>query len=259
MTTSSPVALERSDRVAIVTITRESRRNSVDNEALESLIAIFVQLRREPVSILIIRGAGDKAFCAGSDLKALAEYSYDEAVRHTQLFLECTQSLEELPCATIAAIEGFCFGGGLEIALACDARMASSSSQFGFPEITVGALPTGGGTVSAPRAIGLARARELMVFGERIDAQLALQWGLVGSLSAPGTVFDAARKRAEGYASKVEPGSISLLKQILLGSNEASARTGRAMAVLADSILLQRESFKAGVGSFAQPRSTKQE
>lgn len=257
MGASSSIVLEVSGRVASITIDREARRNSVDNEALEGLIGAFEKLRRDPVSVLVLCGAGEKAFCAGSDLKALAEYSYEDAVRHTRLFLECTEALEELPCATIAAIEGFCFGGGLEIALACDARIASTESQFGFPEITVGALPTGGGTVSAPRAIGFARAREMMVFGERINADLALQWGLVGSLTEPGTVLTAARERAEGYASRVEPGSIALLKQILVGGYGAPGRTGRTMAVLADSILLQRDSFKEGVGSFAQKPSGK--
>lgn len=246
------VQLQLEGRVATVTIAREARRNSVDNKTLEQLLEILSSVQQQEISALVLTGEGTKAFCAGSDLKALADYSYAEAKYHTKLFLECTETLEEMHCATIAAIEGFCFGGGLEIALACDTRIASKESVFGFPEITVGALPTGGGTVSAPRAIGLARAREMLVFGDRVDAATALNWGLVGSLVEPGTAFSTAIEKARDYAERIEPSSIALLKQILIGGYGAPGRTGRTMAYMADSVLLQRDSFKDGISSFGK-------
>src|SRR5688572_24339 len=144
-----------SDRVATVTIDREHRRNSVDNDALEQLISAFEGFRRQEVTIAIVTGKGTKAFCAGSDLKAVAEYSERDVLHHTYLLQKCVEVIDECPITTIAAIEGYCLGGGLELALACDYRLASSEAQFGFPEITFNVLPTGGATVRLPRAVGL--------------------------------------------------------------------------------------------------------
>ena len=241
---SDPVLLNISGRLAQVTINRPSRRNALDNVALKQLLDAFDEIRTKSVSVLVIAGEGNQAFCAGSDLKALAAYSYAEANYHTTLFLRCTESLERLPCATIAAIEGYCLGGGLEIALACDARVCSSEAQLGFPEITVGALPTGGGTVLAPRMIGWARAREMLVFGERIDASTAHSWGLVSTLVDPGTAVARATSKGQQYAEKVPAESIALLKRILAGGVETADGAGRVLAAMADAILLNKEETK---------------
>jgi enoyl-CoA hydratase/carnithine racemase len=243
-------------RVATITIAREQRRNSVDNAALEQLIAHLDTVQRSGVSIVVLAGQGTKAFCAGSDLKALAAYSEEDARWHTQLFLRCTEKLDELPCATIAAIEGFCLGGGLEIALACDMRLASTDSTFGFPEILVGALPSGGGTVRAPRAIGLNRAREMLIFGGKIDAQKALDWGLVSDIVPAGEAVARAMEMAKAYAEKVDPASVALLKHVITSGVGASTRTGQTLAYLADFALVQRESFKSGVSGFADKKKS---
>ena len=238
-------------RVAVVTIARERRRNSVDNAALQGLIDAFETIRGADVSVAILVGEGEKAFCAGSDLKALAAYSEREARHHTHLFLKCAEAIDEASVATIAAIEGFCLGGGLELALACDMRLASRESTFGFPEITVGALPSGGGTVRAPRAIGLSRAREMLLFGRPIDARRAVDFGLVSELVEPGAALSAAKAIATDYAAKVDPASVALLKHVIMSGYGASTRTGQTLAYLADYALVQSASFKAGVGGFA--------
>jgi enoyl-CoA hydratase/carnithine racemase len=245
------VRCEIASGVATITIARQARRNALDNPALQQFIGHLERLRDVDISALVLTGEGLKAFCAGSDLKALSEYRVEEALLHTRLFLRCTELLDEQPCATIAAIEGFCFGGGLEIALACDARIASVQSLFGFPEITVGALPTGGGTVSAARAIGLARAREMLVFGERIDAATALSWGLISQTAEPGATLSAASEKARRYAERVGARSISLLKQILISGQGAPGQTGRALAYLADQQLIRTEAFKDGISMAA--------
>ncbi len=173
------IRLVRDGPVAELTIEREARRNSLDNPALEAIIAATRQIARSDIAVCVVASEGTKAFCAGSDLKALVGYDLSEKVLHTRLFQEAMTAVDELPCATIAAIEGFCLGGGLELALGCDLRIASEKSVFGFPEITVGALPTGGATLRAPRAVGMARAREMMIFAERMSAQEAEDRGLV--------------------------------------------------------------------------------
>jgi enoyl-CoA hydratase len=244
-----PIQLDIADRVACVTIDREERRNALDNEALDTLIATFEGIRREDVTAVVLTGKGTKAFCAGSDLKALTAYSERDAQHHTYLFQKYTELMDEFPRATIAAIEGFCLGGGLELALTCDYRFASAESEFGFPEITFNALPTGGGTIRAPRAIGLARAREMLLFGFRIDARKAMAWNLVSELVPAGTALEAAMAMARSYAAKVDPFSVTMLKSLLMGGYGTASRVGQTMAYLADCALTQSESFKRGVAA----------
>jgi enoyl-CoA hydratase len=235
------IRLVRIEGVALLTIERETRRNSLDNPALEGLIAALDIIPSLRVAVSIIASQGTKAFCAGSDLKALLSYSLDEKVRHTRLFLRAMAAIDEAPCATIAAIEGFCLGGGLEIVLACDRRVASAESIFGFPEIGVGALPTGGGTLRAPRALGLARARDMLVFGDRIDARTAADWGLIGHVCPAGEARATALAMAAEYAARVNPRSVSLLKQLMHNGFSSPERATHTIAALSDEILLATE------------------
>lgn len=235
------IRLARSGGAALLTIEREARRNSLDNLALESMMSALDMLPSLRVAVCVIASDGTKAFCAGSDLKALLSYSLEEKVRHTRLFLRAMTAVEEAPCATIAAIEGFCLGGGLELALACDRRVASEQAFFGFPEIGVGALPTGGGTLRAPRAIGLARARDMLMFGERINSRTATDWGLVGHLCPPGEARSTAVTMAHEYASRVNPRSVSMLKQLIQNGFASPERATHAVAMLSDEILLATE------------------
>ena len=177
---------------------------------------------------------GTRLFCAGSDLKALVDYDLKEKVRHTRLFQKAMAAVDEAPCATIAAIEGFCLGGGLELALGCDRRIASEEAVFGFPEITVGAPPTGGGTLCAPRAIGLARAREMLIFAERIDATTANGIGLISQTCAAGRARATAREIGQDYATRVDYQSIALLKDLLHNGYRTPERFTRSLTVLAD-------------------------
>lgn len=238
--------------VAELTIEREARRNSLDNHALEAIIDATRQIARSDISVCVIGSEGTKAFCAGSDLKALVGYDLSNKVLHTRLFQEAMTAVDELPCATIAAIEGFCLGGGLELALGCDLRIASEESIFGFPEITVGALPTGGATLRAPRAIGMARAREMMIFAERMSAQEAQNRGLVSKLSLPGTTREMAREKAGEFAEIVSPSSVRLMKTLLHNGFATPERATADLAALADQILLASEISQATLGAAAK-------
>lgn len=242
--TKTPIRLEMRGKTGLITIDRNERRNALDNEAIEMFLAALDKVRRSDVVALVLTGDGDRSFCAGSDLKALATYSEADAVHHTHLFQSLTETIDELPCATIAAIEGACLGGGLEIALGCDWRVASEASRFGFPEITVGVLPTGGGTVRAPRAIGLARAREMMIFGEPIDATTARQIGLISEVLTAGSVLVAATGRAERLAAATTRNAVMLLKAMLVSGAGLPPRAGHMMAYLGDVALTRSKSFK---------------
>lgn len=240
----SPIRLEIEDKVAVLTIDRNERRNSLDNDAIDAFLSALAQVRRSPVISLVITGDGDRSFCAGSDLKALRNYSGEETTQHTHLFQLLTETIDELPCATIAAIEGACLGGGLEIALACDSRIADRGARFGFPEITVGALPTGGGTIRAPRAIGLSRTREMMLFGEPLDAGEACRIGLVSRV-VDGDVRAEARARAAQLAKQTNREAVMLLKAMLVTGAGTPPRVGAMMAYLADVALSRSPDFLA--------------
>ncbi len=246
-----PIVVEVKDRVASVTIDREERRNALDSEALQAIIDAFEGFRLKDVTAVVIAGRGTKAFSAGGDLKATHAFSTREAQHHSYLWQKCTETVDEAPYATIAAIEGYCLGGGLELALTCDYRIASSAAQFGFPEITFNAVPTGGGTLRAPRAIGLNRAREMLLFGGRIDAKKALDWGLVSELVEPTAAYASAMAMAEAYAAKVDPVAVATLKQVLIAGYGGGTRPGHAMAYLADSVMMLQPSFKDGVAAVA--------
>lgn len=246
-----PIVVDVKDRVATVVIDREERRNALDSEALEAIIAAFEGFRLKDVTAVVLVGKGTKAFSAGGDLKATHAFTTREAQHHSHLWQKCTETVDEAPYATIAAIEGFCLGGGLELALTCDYRLASSAAQFGFPEITFNAVPTGGGTLRAPRAIGLNRAREMLLFGGRIDAAKALDWGLVSAIVEPGTALSAAMAMAEAYAAKTDPMAVATLKQVLIAGYGGGTRPGHAMAYLADCVMMLQPSFKDGVASVA--------
>ncbi|MFB2551354.1 enoyl-CoA hydratase/isomerase family protein [Ensifer soli] len=239
-------------RVATILIDRQERRNALDNAALEALIDATETLRRSGVVAAVVSGAGDRAFSAGSDLKALATYPPAEVAHHTYLFQKCTQALDALNVATIAAIEGFCLGGGLELALTCDYRVSSAASTFGFPEIRLNAVPSGGGTFRAVRAMGLTRAREMLLFGGRIDAETALQRNLVSEIVAPGTAHARAMELAEALAAQVAPLTIALVKGAILGGVEASASAGNALAYFADLAVSQSGDYRQGIMGFAE-------
>ncbi len=241
-------------RVATLVIDREARRNALDNAALEALIAAFDRLRLEDVSVVVLTGAGDRAFCAGSDLKALAGYGEREVAYHTHLFQACADTIDNFPAATIAAIEGFCLGGGLEMALACDYRLAARSATFGFPEVLLNAIPSGGGTIRAARAMGLMRAREMLLFGRKIDAPEAERRNLVSELVDPGTALARAQAMAQDYASKVAPLTVAMLKGAIMGGAESSARAANMLALMADHAISRSDAYAAGIGGFSERR-----
>ena len=146
------LSLDVVDRIACLTITREQVRNALNDETLGRLKASLESLAPPNVAAIVMRGAGLKAFSAGSDIKELASQSLKDRIAHTDLGHALGDVIEQHPCPVIAAIEGYCLGGGLEIALSCDYRIAGAKASFGLPEVALGALPSWGGTVRLPPA-----------------------------------------------------------------------------------------------------------
>ncbi|WP_108670124.1 enoyl-CoA hydratase-related protein [Peribacillus acanthi] len=176
----SSVLYEVNSYIAHVTLNRENSLNAINHSMLQRLQEVILDIRNNhQVRVVIISGSGDKAFSVGADVKERNVFSDSAALEQSTRFNEILRMLEQLPQPTIAAMNGYAFGAGLELALACDFRIAVNHTLIGFPETSYGTIPSGGGTQRLPRLIGEARALEMILTGRRISTVEACQFGLI--------------------------------------------------------------------------------
>lgn len=188
MSEDNPVRVERRDGAAIITIDRPDRMNALSRGALVAFEEIGRTIFADAsLRALVVTGAGDKAFCAGADLKERKGMGENAVREQLRLYRRALRWLERSPVPVIAALNGVAFGGGLEVALFCDLRVAASHVKIGLPETTLGIIPGLGGTQRLPRIVGEAKAKELILLGRRIDAAEAFALGLVNRVVPAGT------------------------------------------------------------------------
>jgi enoyl-CoA hydratase len=241
------VLVDRRDAVAVVTIDRQEALNALNVETLTELRDRLRELAGdESVHVLVLTGAGDRAFVAGADIKYMAGLGPDQAKEWGGLGHEAARLLEEMPKPTIAAINGFALGGGCELALGCDLRYASSNARLGQPEIDLGIVPGWGGTQRLARICGLGVAKELILTGRQVKADEALQLGLVNAIADP--VLDHALEVAERLAAKslLALGVAKRLLNLSPGALEQEAEEFGA--------LFASEDAKEGLAAFAEKR-----
>jgi enoyl-CoA hydratase len=195
--------------VAQVVISRPQVLNSLNHQVVQELGEIFSELEKNrEVRAIILTGEGTRAFAAGSDVTEMKQFSVIEA-REFALRVNHTQAkIESIPKPVIAAVNGFALGGGCELMMSCDIRIASSTAKFGQPEINLGIIPGGGGTQRLARLIGTGRAKELVFTGELVDAQRAYEIGLVNKVVPPEKLMEEAQK----IASKIAKQSLPILR-----------------------------------------------
>jgi enoyl-CoA hydratase/carnithine racemase len=182
------VSLQRRGTAAVITLDRPDRMNALSREALVALgRAARDAIADAGVRVLILTGAGDKAFSAGADLKERRGMSDDEVREQLGRYRSEIGIIDQSPKPVVAAINGVALGGGLELALACDLRVAAPSAVIGLPETTLGIIPAAGGTQRLARIVGEARAKEMILLGRRLTAEEGLAWGLVNRVSPPDT------------------------------------------------------------------------
>lgn len=200
---SDTVDLESTDGITTITVTRPDRLNALNTETLEGLEAALRDARDAyDTRVLVLTGAGDDAFVAGADIEYMSQLSVTEAQGYAELGHRVTDAIETFPAPVIAAINGYAFGGGCELALASDLRVASERAVIGQTEIGLGIVPGWGGTQRLSRIVGDERARRLVFFGERLDAQDAHAYGLVGELVAHDELDDHVEEMAAELAAQ---------------------------------------------------------
>jgi methylglutaconyl-CoA hydratase len=185
---SFPVEVSQVGYVSVWTIHRPERMNSLSRATLLALGKLTREAVSNPsVRAIVITGEGEKAFCAGADLKERQGMTENDVRLQVELYRSELGPLDRSPKPVIAAINGVAFGGGLELALVCDLRVAAAHAKLGLPETTLGIIPGAGGTQRLPRVVGEARAKEMILLGRPLTAIEALAWGLVNRVTPPGT------------------------------------------------------------------------
>ncbi len=249
---STNTDITRHGRVAVLRVNRPEVRNALDLATVREMTAAVAALSGDAaVGAIVITGAGDRVFVSGADINDIRARRRDDglAAINSSLFA----AIDACPKVTIAAVNGLALGGGCELALACDLRIAVDRAQFGQPEVALGIIPGAGATQRLPRIIGLGRAKHLVLTGDAIDAQTALQWGLVSAVVAPGALLPSALALAERVLSR-GPLAIRLAKMALNASARVDLDSGLLIETLAQAICFESEDKREGTSAFLDKR-----
>ena len=236
------------DGIATLELNRPEVRNAINKELCDAVSrALDTWAAQDDVRVVIISGAGGKAFAAGADIGELKERTHGQAfLAWTQRML---QQVEDFPRPTIAAIDGYALGGGLELALACDLRVASKTAKIGMPEVTLGIFPSAGGTWRLPRLVGLGRAKELIYTGRIVDASEAAGWGMFESLVETDARAEALR------LARLIAANAPLAVQVAKVSLNAAAKVNAApMEWLGQGLLFDSADKRERMTAFLEKR-----
>lgn len=242
------------DGVAVITIDRQEALNALDQDVLAELALAFdVAETDAEVRALVVTGAG-RAFVAGADIAELQRLSDAFAGREAALMgQEVMNSLAAMPFPTIAAVNGFALGGGLELALACHIRLASENAKFGLPEVKLGIIPGYGGTVRLPRLVGKGRALEMILTGDMIDAQEAHRIGLVNRVVPQAELLDAARELASKIMAN-GPVAVALALEAVENGLTATVEEAQRFESNLFGLLASTSDMREGMGAFLEKR-----
>jgi len=250
----SEVRLEKQNGLAIITINRPEVYNALNMPSLERLSSLADELNHDrETRVVIITGAGEKAFCSGADLKERRTLTEDQVRRYIFLIRETFTKIERIPMPVIAAINGLALGGGTELALACDLRIAAETAQMGLTETSLGIIPGAGGTQRLPRLIGKAKAKELIFTAKKITAREAENLGLVNRVVEKGNALQEAIALAEEIAQNA-PLALAQAKLAIDRGTETDLMTGLVLETKAYETLIPTKDRLEGLQAFKEKR-----
>ena len=253
MASYETLLLERRGRVAVITINRPQKLNALNIQTRAEGAAALEELREdESVRVVVITGAGEKAFVAGADI---GEFEGRTAVsqRDVMTARSLFTAVDTFPKPVIAMINGFCLGGGCELALSCDIRVASETARFGQPEINLGIIPGGGGTQRLTRLVGEGKAMELILTGDIIDAQTAFQIGLVNMVVPAADLEGKTMELASRIAEK-SPVALRMAKEAVKTASRSNLDEGLRREVDLFALCFSSEDKDEGVSAFLEKR-----
>jgi enoyl-CoA hydratase len=245
--------VERRDRVAIITINRPEKRNALNIQTREEGAAALDELREDSsVGVVVFTGAGDKAFVAGADI---AEFAGRTAITQREVMLgrSLFTAIDSFPKPVIAMVNGYCLGGGCELALACDLRIASETASFGQPEINLGIIPGGGGTQRLTRLVGEGKAMELILTGDIIDARTAFNLGLV-NMVVPAADLEGKTMEIANRISEKSPIALRMAKEAVKLASRSNLDEGLRREVDLFALCFSSEDKDEGVQAFLEKR-----
>lgn len=248
------VKLEVDQRVALITMDN-APVNALSPEVIRELDLIIQAVKdNSKIDVVVLTGNGDKAFVAGADIKAMKDFTPQEAeemAKHGQMVF---QHIQDMYKVVICAINGLALGGGLELAMACDIRICSSTAKLGQPEINLGIIPGFGGTQRLPRLIGVAQAKELLLTGDMIDAERAYDLGLVNHITAPQDVLKVAKEMANKIASKGSE-SLHYIQKCVDKGVDMPLEEGLALEATSFGVIFGTPDKTEGINAFLEKRA----
>lgn len=253
MASYETLLLERRERVAVITINRPQKLNALNIQTREEGAAALDELREdESVRVVVITGAGEKSFVAGADI---AEFEGRTAVSQREVMTARSlfTAVDTFPKPVIAMINGFCLGGGCELALSCDIRVAGENARFGQPEINLGIIPGGGGTQRLTRLVGEGKAMELILTGDMIDAQTAYTLGLV-NMVVPAADLEARTLELAARIAEKSPIALRMAKEAVKAASRSNLDEGLRREVDLFALCFSSQDKDEGVRAFIEKR-----
>jgi enoyl-CoA hydratase len=249
------ILFEKTEGIVIITINRPQKRNALNKETRVELREVLEVIKKDKdIRVLILTGAGDKSFISGADINEFREMTpLDMYNFMTTIGQQLYADLENLDIPVIAMINGFCLGGGCELAIACDIRIASDTAKFGLPEILLGIIPGGGATQRLTRLIGVGRTKELILTGKLIDPNEAERIGLVNKVVPGERLKEEVMNLAENIAEK-SPVTLRMAKKAINRSNESMLDMGLAYEAMVECLCFSTEDRKEGMDAFIEKR-----
>ena len=254
MTNMNNVRLEKDGAIAILTIDRPKALNALNYETLQELLSCFRQLEKEQeIGVVILTGSGERAFVAGADISYMQKLNGLQAAEFAGLGHAVMAAIEGLPQPVIAAVNGFALGGGCELALACDIRIAAENAKFGQPEVNLGVIPGFGGTQRLPRLVGKGRACELLYTGDIIGTEEAWRIGLVNKVVPMAQLMETCRTVAQKIIAK-GPIAIRLCKETVNNGLEMDLDRANRYEAVQFGQCFASEDQKEGMLAFLEKR-----